>query len=305
MQSDSIQNELDFVEIEEESEFKSELDSLADERRARSSQSFYPYQREIGLNKLLKRNEEIELGRRIQRGDAEALSKLVVSNLRLVISIARSYSGQGLDLDDLVQEGNVGLIQAARKFDPSLGYKFSTYATWWVRQAVARAVANKGRAIRLPVHLRASIQKIRATAKLYHQRLGRFPSREEIAEKTGIPVSEVERLLASNLNMLSLDETNDMDKSAISQISDETGERPEGAAEKYIMRRSIDKLTATLSQTELRVVSLFYGLDAPEMSTQEIAMRLRLPGDEVRRILRRSLKRLKRNLHNRSVEDYL
>lgn len=274
-----------------------------------SEPAFYAYLQNISKNNLLKAEEEIALGRKISTGDKEALSKLVTGNLRLVVSIAKRFRNQGLDMEDMVQEGNIGLIQAARKFDPSMGNRFSTYATWWIRQAIMRAIANKGRTIRLPVHVRGQVTKLRKCAREYHQKLGRFPTEQELAKETGIEPEEVQRLLSGISGLTSLDDAiagSDNKDTLGCFIEDTESPRPEAEAEASMLRRVIDKLTKHLSPLETKTVSYLYGLEnGVACDTRMVANILKLDVQEVRRIQKRSLKRMRRHLYNRSIEDFV
>jgi RNA polymerase primary sigma factor len=298
--SSRIADEIELLISENQDE---EPTSLPFERSA----GLYPYQNEISKTPLLSAQEEKTLGRAIQSGDEMALNELVRSNLRLVISIAKYYRDQGLEMEDLIQEGTVGLIQAAKKFNPTLGYRFSTYATWWIRQAVARAVANKGRAIRLPVHLRSSMQKVKRVCKYYHQHLGRYPTAEELKSCTGMPAEEIARLMESNLTLISLDDLagSNERKTVEEYIQDTKHPSPEFLAEQAILQTAVGRITRLLTASELKAVSYFYGLSGVEMSTGEIAVRMNTSADEVRRMIRRSLKRLKRHLQTRHLSDFL
>ena len=290
-------------------------DSIADEEDPPAhifdrSATTYPYQDEISRTPLLNAVQEKELGLAIRKGDQRALQRLVESNLRLVISIAKHYRNQGMELEDLIQEGTVGLVQAARKFDPDLGYRFSTYATWWIRQAVARAVANKGRAIRLPVHLRSNLQKIKKVSKYYHQHLGRYPTLPELKASTGIPSAEIARLLESNLTLLSLDEFasgQSDDRKKVEDYIESNQPSPEYLAEQTLLKAAVKRVSRLLTSREWQAVSYFYGLAGVEMNTGEIALRMNLPVEEVRRMIRRSLKRLKRHLRGtkETMADFL
>lgn len=273
-----------------------------------SEPAFFSYLQNISKNSLLRADEEIELGRRIATGDKDALSKLVIGNLRLVVSIAKRFRNQGLDMEDLVQEGNIGLIHAARKFDPSMGNRFSTYATWWIRQAIMRAIANKGRTIRIPVHVRGQVLKLRNCAREYHQKLGRFPTTSEMSAETGLSKEEVSRLLSGVSGILSLDESlpGEDRENLGSVIEDDLTPKPESQAEAVILRRAIDKLTKHLTPLENKTVRYLYGLeDGVPCDTREVAAILKLDVQEVRRIQKRSLKRLKRHLYNRTIDDYV
>lgn len=273
-----------------------------------SEPAFYAYLQNVGRNTLLKADEEKELGRKIKEGNQDALNLLIRSNLRLVVSIAKRFRNQGLDMEDLVQEGNIGLIHAARKFDFTMGNRFSTYATWWIRQAVMRAIANKGRTIRIPVHTRGQITRLKRCAREYHQKLGRYPTEEELARETEMDVSEVKRLLSGLSNILSLDEgIPGNDKESIgSFIEDDLSAKPESEAEAALLRKTIARLTRHLSPIESETVSYLYGLKGGiACDTKMVADLLKIDVQEVRRIQKRSLKRMRRHLYNSSIDDFV
>src|ERR1700733_12389640 len=220
------------------------------------------YLQDVAKHRLLSAQEEIELGRRIQAGDHVAVRELASGNLRLVISIAKRYMRQGMDFEDLIQEGNVGLLQAVRRFNPSLGYRFSTYATWWIRQAITRGLSNKGRTIRLPVHVNEILYKLRREAKPYFQKLGRYPTIQELAQATGLNRDEIEHVLKSSMNMLSLDEFigSEDDETMEKFIADKSLAKPDDQAEDALLRSKIQKLIASLSDEEQLVMKPLYGL---------------------------------------------
>jgi RNA polymerase primary sigma factor len=296
---------LDEDEVEDEKESKlAEKDAKA----ASGEPALYAYLHNIGKTSLIKANEEIELGRAIASGDDAALSKLVVSNLRLVVSIAKRFRNQGLDMEDMIQEGNLGLIHAARKFDPSMGNRFSTYATWWIRQAVMRAIANKGRSIRIPVHVRSQISRIKRYAKEFRQSHGRFPTEAELSVALELPPEEITRLVTSSSTIASLDETMPgSDRDTIgSFIEDQFSALPERMAEQTMLRRGIDRLTRYLSPLEKTAISYLYGLEGDGLyDSKMVAAKLNIDVAELRRIQKRSLKKLRRHLHNKSLSDFI
>ncbi len=296
---------LDEDEVEEEKESKQ---AEKDAQAASGEPALYAYLHNIGKTSLIKANEEIELGRAIASGDDAALSKLVVSNLRLVVSIAKRFRNQGLDMEDMIQEGNLGLIHAARKFDPSMGNRFSTYATWWIRQAVMRAIANKGRSIRIPVHVRSQISRIKRYAKEFRQSHGRFPTEAELSVALELPPEEITRLVTSSSSIASLDETMPgSDKDTIgSFIEDQFSALPERMAEQTMLRRGIDRLTRYLSPLEKTAISYLYGLEGDGLyDSKMVAAKLNIDVAELRRIQKRSLKKLRRHLHNKSLSDFI
>ncbi len=292
-------------EVEDEKESKQ---AEKDAQAASGEPALYAYLHNIGKTSLIKADEEIELGRAIASGDDAALSKLVVSNLRLVVSIAKRFRNQGLDMEDMIQEGNLGLIHAARKFDPSMGNRFSTYATWWIRQAVMRAIANKGRSIRIPVHVRSQISRIKRYAKEFRQSHGRFPTEAELSVALELPPEEITRLVTSSSSIASLDETMPgSDKDTIgSFIEDQFSALPERMAEQTMLRRGIDRLTRYLSPLEKTAISYLYGLEGDGLyDSKMIAAKLNIDVAELRRIQKRSLKKLRRHLHNKSLSDFI
>jgi RNA polymerase primary sigma factor len=266
------------------------------------------YLHEVAKHPLLTGPEEIELGRATQFGDVASRDQLVQSNLRLVVSIAKRYTRQGLDLEDLIQEGNLGLMQAVRKFDPSMGNKFSTYATWWIRQGITRALSNKGRMIRLPVHVNEMLFKLRRAAKPFYQRLGRYPTVEELSAETGISLAEVEHVLKSSMNMLSMDDFvgADEDETLAIFVEDKKSAPPEAHAEHSIMQTKIDQMIKLLTVEEQQILASLFGLHGcTQLTARQVAEARGLEIQDVRRIENKALRRLRRINHNRSLSDYL
>lgn len=298
-------------DIGEIGEVEEDKDPKATDKESQATSvepALYAYLHNIGKTSLIKANEEIELGRAIAAGDDAALSKLVVSNLRLVVSIAKRFRNQGLDMEDMIQEGNLGLIHAAKKFDPSMGNRFSTYATWWIRQSVMRAIANKGRSIRIPVHVRSQISRIKRYAKEFRQGHGRFPTEAELSLALELPPEEITRLVASSGSIASLDETlPGSEKDTIgSFIEDQFSALPERMAEQSMLRRGIDRLTRYLSPLEKTAISFLYGLEGDGLyDSKMVAAKLNIDVAELRRIQKRSLKKLRRHLHNKSLSDFI
>jgi len=266
------------------------------------------YLHEVAKNRLLSGQEEIELGRAIQVGDRQAMYSLVRGNLRLVISIAKRYTRQGMDLEDLIQEGNLGLIQAVRKFDPTMGTKFSTYATWWIRQAITRALSNKARTIRLPVHVHEILYKLRRAAKPILQELGRYPTVEELAQNTSISKAEIEHVLKSSIGVLSIDDFigSEEEETLSKFVEDKSTAPPESRAEHAIMERKVHHMLALLDADESMIMKSLYGLDGEkQMTARQVAQRLSLQIQDVRRIESKSLRKLRRQNHNRTLSDYI
>ena len=266
------------------------------------------YLQELSKHKLISSQEEIELGRRIQAGSQQALLELVAGNLRLVVSIAKRYMRQGMDFEDVIQEGNLGLMLAAKKFDPSMGNKFSTYATWWIRQAITRALSNKSRTIRLPVHVNEMLFKLRRAAKPFYQKMGRPPTIAELCQSTGFSSVEVDHLLKSCMNTLSMDEyiSAGEEETLEKFIEDKSIPRPEEHAEMELLTRKVKGLMNALAQDERNVLIPLYGLDGKtRRSAKEVASLLGIEVKDVRRIEIRGLRRLRRATHNRQLCDYL
>ena len=249
---------------------------------------------EAGRWPLLTKEEEVELAKRIERGDAEAKERMINSNLRLVVSIAKRYQGHGLSLLDLIQEGIIGLIRAVEKFDWRRGFKFSTYATWWIRQAVQRGVANKSRTIRLPVHIADREQRIARAERLLAPKLGRQPSEEEVAKQAKLPLKQVREVRHAARAVTSLDRPiGSENEGAFGDLFAAEGDQPEQevtvSLEEEVLRRAV----AQLPDREREVVTLRYGIDGNEPRTlEEIGRRLGLTRERVRQIELDSLRRL-------------
>lgn len=257
------------------------------------------YLNEIGKVPLLTAADEVSLAKRIESGDEGARRVMIESNLRLVVSIARRYLGRGLSLQDLIQEGNFGLMRATRKFDHRRGNKFSTYATWWIRQSITRALADKGRTVRLPVHIVERLAAIRRTTQNLSQELGREPEPEEVAEAVGLTATELQALLDVAEVPLSLDVTMDPDgnsSSLMALVADTSQQSAFDVVFGAIRARGIAEAITDLPDRERRILVLRYGLDGQDpLTLGEIAAEFRISRERVRQIEARALERLRYN----------
>ncbi len=266
------------------------------------------YLKSIGRYPLLTGAEEIELTRAAKSGNAAARERLINSNLRLVVSIARKYLNRGLTLSDLIQEGNLGLMRAVEKFDPERGYRFSTYATWWIRQAVIRGIADKSRMIRLPGHLNELLSRSRKSGRELSTKLGRPPTLDELATATSVDKDKLNRALESSRSLLSLDaSTNAENGTTLGElVPDESSDAPIESITSQLMTRDIAQALSALTPYESAVIKMRFGLSGDKPSSlPECALALGVSKERARQLENRALKKLRRNSSLLSMKDYL
>ncbi|MCE5315610.1 MAG: RNA polymerase sigma factor RpoD [Armatimonadota bacterium] len=264
--------------------------------------------REIGKTPLLTMDEEISLAKRIEAGDEEAKAVLTEANLRLVVSIAKRYSGRGMSFPDLIQEGNIGLIRAVEKFDYRKGYKFSTYATWWIRQAITRAIADQGRTIRIPVHMVETINRLIKTSSQLLQDLGREPTLDEIAHEMGIPTDRVSEIIRIAPEPLSLETPigEEEDSHLADFIEDQEAISPAEAASNMILREKIEESLNKLTPRERDVLKMRFGLDDGYSRTlEEVGRHFKVTRERIRQIEAKALKKLRHPSRSKKLRDYL
>ena len=266
------------------------------------------YLKEIGKVPLLSAEEEIELAKRMEEGDENAKKKLAEANLRLVVSIAKRYVGRGMLFLDLIQEGNLGLIKAVEKFDYRKGYKFSTYATWWIRQAITRAIADQARTIRIPVHMVETINKLIRVSRQLLQELGREPLPEEIAEEMDIPVERVREILKISQEPVSLETPigEEEDSHLGDFIQDENVPVPAEAAAFTLLKEQLVEVLGTLTEREQKVLRLRFGLDDGRARTlEEVGKEFKVTRERIRQIEAKALRKLRHPSRSRKLRDYL
>lgn len=267
------------------------------------------YLREIGKIPLLSSDEELELAKRVASGDKEAKDKMAEANMRLVVSIAKRYVGRGLDLLDLIQEGNTGLLRAVEKFDPDKGFKFSTYATWWIRQAITRAIADQARTIRIPVHMVETINKLLRTQRRLTQELNREPTNEEIAAAMEIEVDKVEHIMKIKQDISSLDASirdNEDDSVLADFIEDEDTVTPEESATSQLLKEQVKEMLNVLTEREQKIIRLRFGLeDGKSHTLEEVGGEFQVTRERIRQIEAKALAKLRKHRDAKKLHDYI
>lgn len=278
------------------------MDDIADD-------SVRLYLREIGKIPLLNAEEELELAQKVVAGDKRAKDKMAEANMRLVVSIAKRYVGRGLDLLDLIQEGNTGLLRAVEKFDPDKGFKFSTYATWWIRQAITRAIADQARTIRIPVHMVETINKLLRTQRRLTQELNREPTNEEIAKAMEIEVEKVEHIMKIKQDISSLDASvrDDEEDSVLADfIEDEDTISPEESATNQLLKEHVKDMLGALTEREQKILKLRFGLeDGKSHTLEEVGQEFSVTRERIRQIEAKALAKLRKHKDSKKLHDYI
>lgn len=297
--------------LDEDELLDEELAITADNVDAFADDSVRMYLREIGKIPLLTQEEELELANRALEGDKKAKDKLAEANMRLVVSIAKRYGGRGLDFLDLIQEGNTGLLRAVEKFDPGKGFKFSTYATWWIRQAITRAIADQARTIRIPVHMVETINKVLRTTRRLTQELNREPTNEEIAEAMGMEVDKIEYVMRIKQDIASLDASvgrdGDDEESVLGDfVEDAERDSPEDATANQILKEQIAEILTTLSEREQKIIRLRFGIGGGRPHTlEEVGNEFSVTRERIRQIEAKALSKLRKHKQTKKLHGYL
>lgn len=277
-----------------------------------SDDSVRLYLREIGKIPLLSADEELELAQKVVQGDKKAKDKMAEANMRLVVSIAKRYSGRGLDFLDLIQEGNTGLLRAVEKFDPDKGFKFSTYATWWIRQAITRAIADQARTIRIPVHMVETINKLLRTQRRMTQELNREPSIEELAKELEMEPEKVEYVIKIKQDIHSLDagvgrDGDDDSESVLGDfIEDEDAASPEESAAGQLLKEQVAGILGALTEREQKIIKMRFGLDDGKNHTlEEVGQEFSVTRERIRQIEAKALAKLRKHKDAKKLYEYL
>ena len=273
----------------------------------RESASLDKYLQEIGHEELLSVDEEVELAQKIRKGDRRALERLTRANLRFVVSVAKQYQNQGLSLPDLINEGNVGLIKAAEKFDETRGFKFISYAVWWIRQSILQAIAEQSRIVRLPLNQVGSVNKINRELNKFEQEHERRPSVDEIADRIDLPEDKIEEAMKVNNRHVSMDApfVDGEDNSLLDVLADNNMPMADKALVQESLRKEIDRAIDLLNDREQKVVRAFFGIGSPEMTLEEIGDKYNLTRERVRQIKEKAIRRLRHNTKNKLLKTYL
>ena len=273
----------------------------------RESASLDKYLQEIGHEELITVEEEVELAQRIRKGDRKALEKLTKANLRFVVSVAKQYQNKGLSLPDLINEGNLGLIKAAEKFDETRGFKFISYAVWWIRQSILQAIAEQSRIVRLPLNQVGSVNKINKIANRFEQEHERRPSADEIGDFVDLPEDKIEDALKVSARHVSMDAPfSDSEENSLLDILP-NNDSPDTDFELVMesLRNEINRALLTLNERERHIIEAFFGINQPEMTLEEIGEKFGLTRERVRQIKEKAIRRLRHNTKNKLLRSYL
>ncbi len=297
--------------IDEEEDEESDILTQGQYFDDASDDSVRLYLREIGKIPLLNSEEELALAQRVVAGEKKAKDKMAEANMRLVVSIAKRYSGRGLDFLDLIQEGNTGLLRAVEKFDPDKGFKFSTYATWWIRQAITRAIADQARTIRIPVHMVETINKLLRTQRRMTQEMNREPTIEELAKELEMEPEKVEYVIKIKQDITSLDagvgrDGEDEDSVLGDFIEDEDGTTPEESATSQLLKEQVQAILSTLSDREQKIVKMRFGLENGKSHTlEEVGQEFAVTRERIRQIEAKALAKLRKHKDAKKLHEYL
>ena len=273
----------------------------------RESASLDKYLQDIGHEELISPEEEVELAERIKRGDRSALERLTKANLRFVVSVAKQYQNQGLSLPDLINEGNLGLIKAAQKFDETRGFKFISYAVWWIRQSILQAIAEQSRIVRLPLNQVGSVNRVSKEVSRFEQEHERRPSIDEIVAEVDLPEEKVKDAMKLNGKHVSMDAPflEGEDSSLLDVLPNEDSPSADEALDQQSLKVEVERALATLSERERNIISCFFGIDSPEMTLEEIADKFGLTRERVRQIKEKAIRHLRSNTKDKVLRSYL
>ena len=273
----------------------------------RESASLDKYLQEIGKEDMISTEEEVELAQRIRKGDKKALERLTKANLRFVVSVAKQYQNQGLSLPDLINEGNLGLIKAAEKFDETRGFKFISYAVWWIRQSILQAIADQSRIVRLPLNQVGSVNKINRALSKFEQENERRPNIEELAETTELPMEKIGEAMSMNTRHVSVDApfAEGDDNSLLDVMINDDSPMADRMLVIESLRSEINNALKMLNERERNVVEAFFGINQPEMTLEEIGTKFGLTRERVRQIKEKAIRRLRNSTKNKLLKTYL